>query len=417
MNYEEEKKEKTGKTAAEQNTGNSVRKTVPTLAGNVGVRATLNNMGIDDSLIGFNEADGTVTLGGKTLLKPAYYDDSAGITYAPEREIRRSVVDFYKDSGNPVVKVTDAYAALAGAYGLSADAIGYTNDTVTIGGMPVSILYVDDEGKAWARQSDVQDSVDRYVSAIGAASPNQLLQQYNAQYLPQIQALTDRLINRADFAYDPDTDPLYQAYREKYTREAARAAENTMANYASLTGGYANSAAATAGALAQQYYMKQITDAIPDFAQQAYTRYTDRYQQDAEMADRLLQQYSQVYQNAEAANRRTLENANQSSASSTQRDADSFERYWQARQNQTADTWTNSNNRFQQAWDSIFNAQQQRENDLAYEIESLNRDQLKRYLEQYYGQLMDTELEAGELDNEISRMRLRQMIREYTLGY
>ena len=76
--------------------------------GMVGVRATLRNMGIDNSLIGYNEANKTVTLGGRELMKPQYINEQAGISYSMPADIQRSVANFYSNTNNPVVRVSDA---------------------------------------------------------------------------------------------------------------------------------------------------------------------------------------------------------------------------------------------------------------------------------------------------------------------
>ena len=138
------------------NNKKQLKKDVPTTQnGQVGIRATLNNMGFSDSDIGFNEKEQAVTIGGKNFMKPDYLDEEAGISYATDKNIQKSLVDFYKNSSNPIVRVSDAYSSLAGQYGLSADALSYGNDTVSIGGIPLDVLYIDGENKAWAWNDDI----------------------------------------------------------------------------------------------------------------------------------------------------------------------------------------------------------------------------------------------------------------------
>lgn len=79
-------------------------------------------------------------------------------------------------------------------------------------------------------------------------------------------------MNRKDFEYDPDDDPVYQAYKEKYLTEGNRASQDAMANYAGLTGGYGNSAAATAARKPTILY-EQTRRNGAGLAQQAYERY------------------------------------------------------------------------------------------------------------------------------------------------
>ena len=50
---------------------------------------------------------------------------------------------------------------------------------------------------------------------------------------------------------------------------------DTMGNAASLTGGYGNSYAVTAGQQAYNSYMSKLSDKIPELEQRAYERYKD----------------------------------------------------------------------------------------------------------------------------------------------
>ena len=57
--------------------------------GSVGIRATLNNMGVDNNRIGYDESSRKVTLDGNFFMKPEWMDDNRGISYASEDAIRR----------------------------------------------------------------------------------------------------------------------------------------------------------------------------------------------------------------------------------------------------------------------------------------------------------------------------------------
>ena len=146
--------------------------------GQVGIRATLNKMGFSNDRIGFNDADGTVTLDNRVLMKPGYLDESAGVSYAPEKEIQQHLVNFYQNTSDPIVRVSDAFSGSAGKYGLSADALTYGNGTVSVGGKPLDILYIDDEGKSWAYQSKVNDAVYDLASRQKIQSPVSLAETY-----------------------------------------------------------------------------------------------------------------------------------------------------------------------------------------------------------------------------------------------
>ena len=112
-------------------------------------------------------------------------------------------------------------------------------------------------GKAWARQNSVLDAAGDYANTVSVQSPRDLADTYERRYLSDARTLVSRLKNRKEFSYDPGTDPVFQAYREQYRLEGSGPARGAMASYAALTGGYGNSAAATAGAQAGQYYTQQ----------------------------------------------------------------------------------------------------------------------------------------------------------------
>lgn len=99
---------------------------------------------------------------------------------------------------------------------------------------------------------------------------------YESPYSQQIQQLLNEVTNRPDFSYDMNADPLYQQYKDQYTRQGKQAMKDTVGNAASLTGGYASSAATTAGSQAYQGYLDQLNDRIPELYAAAYQQYQDK---------------------------------------------------------------------------------------------------------------------------------------------
>lgn len=381
---------------------------VPNRDGEVGIRAVLNNMGFSNDSIGYNEANGTVTLGGKNLIKPTYVDEAAGVSYAPMQQIQKSLVDFYQGSKNPIVRVSDAYAVTAGKYGLGSDALSYGNGTVSIGGKPLNTLYIDDGGKAWAWKDDVESLTTAYANKVGAKTANSVLDDVNREYLSDIQDAINSLKYRDEFSYDPDSDPVYAAYKQKYLLDGDRASRNAMADYSALTGGYVNSAAASAAALANQYYAQQLSNTIPQLAEQAYQRYYNDYQTDLEVLDRMIDTYNAAYDNAAKANRQTIEDANASAMSTVQRDNEAYERqlseeerYWNNMQN-AQDYQTQERENY---WTEQLNNQKLYENELKSIGYTLDNEQQQIYLE-YYRRLLDNELAGSELDNQKTRAEI-----------
>ena len=97
-----------------------------------------------------------------------------------------------------------------------------------------------------------------------------------ADYLPktdEINSGMDKLANPAQWSYDYQNDPAWQAYRKEYLREADRANRDTMGAYAAQTGGMPSTAAVGAAQQAGNYYRAQLADRIPELMQDDYSRY------------------------------------------------------------------------------------------------------------------------------------------------
>lgn len=99
--------------------------------------------------------------------------------------------------------------------------------------------------------------------------------EYVNRYQTQIDDLMNEILNRPEFSYDPETDPRYAAFRKEYQREGQRATADTMAQYASMTGGMPSTAATVAAQQAGNYYSAQMADKIPELYALAYSMYQD----------------------------------------------------------------------------------------------------------------------------------------------
>ena len=95
---------------------------------------------------------------------------------------------------------------------------------------------------------------------------------YESEYKAQIDAMLNEILNREDFSYNAENDPLFQQYQQRYQREGNRAMNDTLAEVASGAGGM-NSYAITAAQQANDYYNAQMTDKIPELYQLAYDMY------------------------------------------------------------------------------------------------------------------------------------------------
>lgn len=95
---------------------------------------------------------------------------------------------------------------------------------------------------------------------------------YQSKFDEQINSLADQIINRQKFNYNYRTDDKYAAYRKSSEEAARKAANNSMAMSARMSGGYGNSYAQNAAAQAYAEQMAGVTDKIPEFEQLAYER-------------------------------------------------------------------------------------------------------------------------------------------------
>lgn len=105
--------------------------------------------------------------------------------------------------------------------------------------------------------------------------PSYSVPEYSNPYAAKIDELLNRVLSRDEFSYNYADDPLYQQYAKAYQREGERAAQNALADAASMTGGLPSSYAVTAGTQAGNYYAAQLGDKIPELQQLAYSMYLD----------------------------------------------------------------------------------------------------------------------------------------------
>ena len=108
---------------------------------------------------------------------------------------------------------------------------------------------------------------------------------FDGNYAGQLQDLLNQILNRPNFEYDLNADMLYQQYRDQYQRAGQQAMADTMGQAATMTGGYGNSYAASAGNQAYQQYLTQLNNIVPELYDRAYKRYNQ------EQSD-LMNQYS-----------------------------------------------------------------------------------------------------------------------------
>lgn len=149
---------------------------------------------------------------------------------------------------------------------------------------------------------------DAITNAPTISMPGYSAPTYNPQYDAQIDELLNKLLNREEFSYNEELDPLYQQYKDLYTKQGQLAMEDTMGQAAALTGGYGSTYSQAVGQQMYNAYLQKVTEMLPEFYDRAYGKYRDEGQDmkdlygmyiDRDQVD--FQRYQQEVANAEMA--------------------------------------------------------------------------------------------------------------------
>jgi hypothetical protein len=143
-------------------------------------------------------------------------------------------------------------------YGITEDAIGWAPDPgagdsdtdVLLGGTKlIDAPYIDDNNRTWSDENTLRAAIDDYASrqglkdmTVGYQAPATYVDKtpgyqapaapapYVSPYKDKIDALLNQVMNPADFSYNPDQDPSWQAYAKTYGNLGNRAMTDTMGN-------------------------------------------------------------------------------------------------------------------------------------------------------------------------------------------
>jgi hypothetical protein len=122
-----------------------------------------------------------------------------------------------------------------------------------------------------------QPTINPYESQWNDTLQNLYKDISTAQYQPSpYEALIAQSISQAanrKFEYDPNTDPAYQAYRQRLISAGESAYQDNLAGLSAATGGRPNTWAASVASQARNQYMLQAETAMLDFEDRAYSRY------------------------------------------------------------------------------------------------------------------------------------------------
>lgn len=187
---------------------------------------------------------------------------------------------------------------------------------------------------------------------------------YTSPYTQQLEGIYQQIVNRQPFKYDMNGDMLYQNAKDQYVQGGRQAMMDTMGQAASLTGGYGNSYASTAGNQAYQQYLLQLNAMVPEFYDRAAARYdqqgADLYNQYGMMQDRENAEYGR-YQDSLAQWNTDYANAQSSYYNAYNQDYGAYQDalgYWQQQAAaENADYWAVRDQAYQTAMQMLANGQ------------------------------------------------------------
>lgn len=259
--------------------------------GNSGVRASMTNMGLDNSKIGWK--DGYVTYQ-NLKFKPASVEN--GTSYAPVSDIQGFVESVYRAEGKNPVRVTD-YAAPAGMSGISYS----QNGLVSVGGENIPVLYMDGD-RAVVDRRDLDNAYKKLLEQNGISTAENLYSDWSRDYKADINRAYGAMADYGEWKYNPAQDPAYRAYSDMYQREAERAYKDAAAKMASKNNGNMTSAAQNVANQQIAYYMSQLADRIPELQKNAYERYSDGYDMKRQNYDLLREEAAAEWERRNSAN-------------------------------------------------------------------------------------------------------------------
>lgn len=144
---------------------------------------------------------------------------------------------------------------------------------------PFSSRYDSELNNLYAQQKQgnpYQSQIDSYAGQLANFERNN-------QNWKSAQNYNQQLNN---FKYDPNSDNLYKQYAQTYTRNAQKAADDTMGMAAARTGGLAGSYAMTAANQTYNNIMNQLNDKVPELAQLARSNLQSNYERNLGLSDK-----------------------------------------------------------------------------------------------------------------------------------
>lgn len=139
------------------------------------------------------------------------------------------------------------------------------------------------------------DAVRLARDAISYHNANKIADWTGGKYGDAMNEALNKYRNREKFKYDLNGDALYQQYKDQYINQGRLAMQDTMGQASTLTGGYGNSYASTAGNQAYQGYLQKLNDVVPELYQMALNQYNQEGENLLNNYNLLANQYNTEY--------------------------------------------------------------------------------------------------------------------------
>ena len=176
---------------------------------------------------------------------------------------------------------------------------------------------------------------------------------YQSQWQDYINDYMSQIENRDPFSYDPNSDALYQMYKDNYIQQGQMAMMDTMGQAAAMTGGYGNSYAQTVGQQSYNQQLNQLNNILPELYQMSYNQYQDEGQRLQDMYNMYLGREEMDYgRYMDTLNAWQAERDYLAGRYDTEREFD-YNKYYQDR-NLAYDEWSSSRDQaFNDYWNTV----------------------------------------------------------------
>ncbi|MBQ6789159.1 MAG: hypothetical protein IJO81_03105 [Clostridia bacterium] len=210
-------------------------------------------------------------------------------------------------------------------------------------------------------EEEEEEYEDIYVPSESVTAAKDYLKQvkntgYDKKWADRLDSLVEMYVNREDFNYSPEDDLIWQQAKSAALRDGKRAMEDTVARAASLSGGYANSYAATAGAQVYENAVAAVAASADDYYAKAYERYLDEekrlldklsiiekmddaeYSRYMDMIDSAMDDYEDEYNRDYTAWRDSISDRRYADETAYKREQDSLDRQYKTLRDSISDS-------------------------------------------------------------------------------